>query len=203
MSRPRSAAARLAPLVFLASSAFACGGGSADSAESAPPASDAAAPPPAAVETPVTAVSACTVLTADEVQSVYAGKQFAVESRRDDPPTPYEALSACRYSEGGSDDPMIYHVDLEIRAKPDAEQARRFLTDAKEMDPQGKARDVTGLGDGAVFFDYSMAGGGPQLAFVQGPVFYRLTIQTLSRGALNTTEAELNTLAGLVLAPPQ
>lgn len=201
MFRSRTAAARLAPCLLLAVGALACGGGSADTPEGAAPAGDAAAPPPPAVETPVTAVSACTVLTADEVQSVYTGKQFAVESRRDDPPTPYEALSACRYSEGGSDDPMIYSVDLEIRAKPDAEQARKFLADAKDMDPQGKARDVPGLGDAAVFFDYSMAGGGPQLAFAQGPVFYRLTIQTLSRGALNTTESELNALAKLVLAP--
>lgn len=148
---------------------------------------------------PVTAVSACEKLTADEVVSVYSDKKFKIETNRNDTPNIFEALSACRYQEEGKEAFDQYFVDLEIRAKQDATQAMKMLQDAKETDFNKRGKEVSGFGDSAYYFNYPMQDGGPSLAMVKGNVYYRLTIQTIHHGAFASLETEIMALAKKVL----
>lgn len=190
-------------LLLATTTLAACGGEPKPAADTgaAPQPTPAAAAAPTPAEPNLTPISACSVFTAEDVQAVYAGKTFAVESKRDDPPNPYNTLSACRYSEGGSADPLVYHVELTVRVLPKPAEAMKKLTDAKAMDVDKTFSDVSGIGDAAVFYNRSMASNGPVLEFVSGSAYYQLNLQTLASNAGKTAEAELKTLAGKVLAP--
>lgn len=156
--------------------------------------------PPTPVAAPlVTAVSACTKLTIEEVTAVYSDKKFKIEVDRNDPPTPYEALSACRYQEEGKEVFDQYFVDLEVRARPQASEALQMLQEAKATDFDKKGKDVVGFGDSAYYFNYQMQDGGPSLAFVKDNVYYKLTVQTIHSGAFTTIESEIMALAKKIL----
>ncbi len=148
---------------------------------------------------PVTAVSACKVLTLADVVSVYPNSKFSVENDRNDPPNIYEALSACGYKEDGKQLIDQYFVDLEVRAKPTAKEALKFLSDRKEMDYDKKGKTISGYGDDAYYTNVSMVSGGPKLEFVKDNVYYNLGIRTIKRGAVDTLESELMALGKKVL----
>lgn len=154
-----------------------------------------AEPTPAAV----TPVSACKALTLDEIRSVYPNYTFKTVTDRNDPPHVYEALSACRYEESDKELFERYHIDLEVRAKPSAADARSFLASSKEMDYDKKGKTLSGFGDDAYLMMQSMAYGGPSIQMVKGSVYYKLTIQTIKAGSFKGIEQELLALAKLVL----
>lgn len=156
-------------------------------------------PPAETNTTPVTAVSACSKLTIPEVVSVYSDKKFKIEVDRNDTPTIYEALSACRYQEEDKEVFDQYFVDLEIRVRADAKDALKLLDEAKATDFDKKGKDVTGFGDSAYYFNYPMQDGGPSLAIVKDNVYYKLTIQTIHKDAFATLENEILAIAKKVL----
>lgn len=144
--------------------------------------------------TNITPIEACNILTPEKIATVYAGGKFVVESSNNYPPTPYEALSACRYQMEGVEFKDNYHVDLEVRVKASPKAAKETLASILEMDTEKKAKAIQGLGDEAYYFHYSMAHSGPQIVIVKGNVFYKLMIQSIKSGVMNTVENELITL---------
>lgn len=148
---------------------------------------------------PVAAVSACSKLTIEDLKVVYPDKNFSIETNRNDEPNIYEALSACRYQEEGKEAFDKYYVDLEIRAKQTAVKALRKLKDNKEMDYDNKGKEVSGVGDGANYYNYSMVSGGPKLEFVKDNVVYKLNIQTIKSGTFESLEGDVMQLAKKVL----
>lgn len=140
-------------------------------------------------------VSACRVLTVEKVRSVYAAKQFKMETDRNDEPNIYEALSACRYASVESSPFEVYTVDLEVRAQQNAQEAERFYQGRIDTDYDHKGHVVTDVGDKAYYLQLPMTSGGPRLVFVKGSVVYQLSIQTFAKTEQATIEKELISLA--------
>lgn len=203
MSLPRTCT--LAAVATLALTAC----GSADTGKTTPEASAAAATPaaapdaaPAASASNVPAVAACSRLTLDDLKAVYPGVTFVVERENNYPPTPYEALSGCRYHIPNVQEFDDIHVDLEIRNTPSAADAAKRVADAKEMDMDKRGKPVPGVGDGAYLIVTGMQNGGPTLAFSKGTVWHKLNIQTIKRGTFPKLEGEIMALSARVLAHP-
>lgn len=144
-------------------------------------------------------VSACRVLTAEKVRTVYSKKEFKTETDRNDEPNIYEALSACRYASVESSPFDVYYVDLEVRAQQNVQEAERFYQGKVDTDYDQRGRTIENIGDKAYFLQLPMTSGGPRLVFVKGSVVYQLSIQTFAKTEQATLEKELLALAKQVL----